>query len=69
MVTQTDIIIAIRLSVSALKLCHAGINPELVRFHSLRAGRGHVSEAAWGKQHHHHENGLVFQPNASHVNS
>ena len=40
MVTQTDIIIVIRLSVSALKLRHAGINPDLVRVHSLRAGGG-----------------------------
>ena len=39
-VTLTDIITAILLSVSALKLRHAGIDPDLVYVHSLRSGRG-----------------------------
>ena len=36
-VMKTDIIIAIRFSVSAFKLHHAGINPDLVGVNSLRA--------------------------------
>ena len=40
MVTPTDLITAIRLSVSALKIHHAGINPDPVGVHSLRAGGG-----------------------------
>ena len=37
-VTPTDLITAIRFSDSALKLHHAGINPDLVGVHSLGAG-------------------------------
>ena len=44
-VTPTDLIIAIQFSVSAHKLHHAGINPDLVGVHSLRAGGEHISEA------------------------
>ena len=39
MVTPIDLITAIRLYVSALKIHHAGINPDLVGVHSLRAVR------------------------------
>ena len=38
--TTTDLISAIQLSVSALKLHHAGINPDLVGVHYLRSGEG-----------------------------
>ena len=38
--TPTDLITAIRFSDSALKLHHAGINPDLVGVHSLGAGGG-----------------------------
>ena len=41
-VTPTDLITSILFSMSALKLYHAGINPDLVGFHSLRA-RGDMS--------------------------
>ena len=68
-VTPTDLITAIRLSVYTLKIHHTGINLDLVGFHSLRAGGGHVSEAARGKRHHHHENGPVVQPKISRVYS
>ena len=67
--TPTYLITTILLSVSALKLRHAGINLDLVGIQSLRAGGGHASEAARGKRHHHHENGPVVQPNVSHVHS
>ena len=68
-VTQTDLITAIRSSVSDLKIHHAGIKPDLVGFHYLRAGGGHVSESERGKRHHHCENGPVVQPNVYHVYS
>ena len=69
LVTPTYLITTIRLSISALKIHLTGINPDLVVVHSLRAGGGHVPEDTRGKQHHHHENGPVVQPNVSHVNS
>ena len=40
MVTPIDLLTTIRFSVSALKLHHAGINPDLVGVQSLRAGGG-----------------------------
>ena len=39
-VTPTDLITAIRFSVSALKLHNSSINPDPVDIHSLRAGGG-----------------------------
>ena len=39
-VTPTDLITEIRLSISTLKLHHAGINPDLVGIFYLQAGRG-----------------------------
>ena len=68
-ITPTYIITAVGLSVSSLKIRHSVINLDLVSVHSLRAGGGHVSEAAQGKLHHHQENGRVVQPNVYHVHS
>ena len=39
-IMSTDLITDIRLSISSLKIHHAGINPNLVGVHSLRAGEG-----------------------------
>ena len=40
MITTKYLITAIQFSVSALKLHHAGIKPDLVGVHSLRSGGG-----------------------------
>ena len=68
-VTPKDLITNIQFSVSDLKLHHVSINPDLFGVHYLISRGGHVSESAWVKQHHHYENGIVVQPNGSHVHS